>query len=155
MLKIKKGLRAVAMLEACKGSLSFIVALGLFQLAGENLQQVLLRLLEHLHFNPASHFASILLHDASLVTEQNLHLVLIGSLVYTMVRFIEAYGLWHGFVWTEWFALLSGAIYLPFEIYELLTQQNLLSVVVLLLNLAIVLYMYQVLQHSRNRQFDE
>ena len=69
----------------------------------------------------------------------------LGAAAYTLVRFIEAYGLWHNLRWTQWFALVSGAIYLPFELYEMVHHFNLLSVIVLLINLAIVLYMFRVL----------
>ncbi|MFT6978268.1 MAG: uncharacterized membrane protein (DUF2068 family) [Shewanella psychromarinicola] len=61
------------------------------------------------------------------------------------MRFIEAYGLWHNMRWTQWFALLSGAIYLPFEFYEMMSHFSLLSVIVLLINLVVVMYMYFVL----------
>jgi uncharacterized membrane protein (DUF2068 family) len=42
-------------------------------------------------------------------------------------------------------ALLSGAIYLPFEFYEMMSPFSLLSVIVLLINLVVVMYMYFVL----------
>ncbi len=40
-------------------------------------------------------------------------------MVYSGARSVEAYGLWFERRWAEWFALISGAIYLPVEIYEL------------------------------------
>jgi uncharacterized membrane protein (DUF2068 family) len=54
---------------------------------------------------------------------------------------VEAYGLWYARAWAEWIALISGAIYLPFEIYKVIHRQNLFHVSVLLINVAIVLYM--------------
>jgi uncharacterized membrane protein (DUF2068 family) len=69
----------------------------------------------------------------------------IGAAAYTLIRFIEAYGLWHNLRWTQWFALVSGAIYLPLELYEVVNHFNLMSVVVLIINLLVVGYMYLVL----------
>jgi uncharacterized membrane protein (DUF2068 family) len=54
---------------------------------------------------------------------------------------VEAYGLWNARAWAEWIALISGTIYLPFEIYKVIYRQNLFHISVLLINLAIVLYM--------------
>ncbi|MDF4533767.1 DUF2127 domain-containing protein, partial [Vibrio parahaemolyticus] len=56
------------------------------------------------------------------------------------------YGLWHNLLWTEWFALLSGAIYLPFEVYELFAHPGVFSMAALLINLVIVLYMYRIIR---------
>ena len=56
-------------------------------------------------------------------------------------RFIEAYGLWHMRVWAEWFALLSGGIYLPWEILELIERPTRLHWALFLSNVVIVSYM--------------
>ena len=43
---------------------------------------------------------------------------------YSIVRFVEAYGLWRERTWAEWFALISGALYVPFETYELIRRPD-------------------------------
>jgi uncharacterized membrane protein (DUF2068 family) len=57
------------------------------------------------------------------------------------VRFTEAWGLWNRRVWAEWFALLSGAIYLPWEIFKIVERLNWLHVGLFLTNVAILLYL--------------
>jgi len=49
--------------------------------------------------------------------------------------------LWRERAWAEWLALISGAIYLPFEIYELIRRPDLVRLGIFLVNLAVVLYM--------------
>jgi uncharacterized membrane protein (DUF2068 family) len=61
--------------------------------------------------------------------------------IYSCVRFIEAYGLWQNRAWAKWFAALSGAIYVPFELYELYLGPTRLKLAALILNLAVVAYM--------------
>jgi uncharacterized membrane protein (DUF2068 family) len=68
-------------------------------------------------------------------------LVAIVAGVYCFMRFIEAYGLWRGRAWAEWFALISGAIYLPLEIYELTRHATPIRWGVFLVNVLIVAYM--------------
>ncbi|GIU26694.1 DUF2127 domain-containing protein [Shewanella sp. MBTL60-007] len=147
MSSVKKGLKAIALLEATKGLISVLVVFGLHKLAGQDIQLVVEELLRHSHLNPANHLVQEVITEAGKVTKENIMFVIAGALLYAAIRFVEAYGLWHSLVWTEWFALLSGGIYLPFEAYELLTKPNLLTAAVLLINLAVVGYMYRVIKH--------
>ncbi len=50
----------------------------------------------------------------------------------------------------EWIALISGTIYLPYEIYKVVHKQNLFHVSVLLINIAVVLYMAYALKTGQN-----
>ncbi|BCK10218.1 hypothetical protein VCSRO207_1230 [Vibrio cholerae] len=152
MSNTNQGLKAVAILESTKGIVSLLLGLGLHHVAGDSLQQLLQDLLQHLHLNPASYWPEKLLHQAGLLTHFNLNWVAAGALVYGAIRLIEAYGLWHNLLWTEWFALLSGAIYLPFEVYELFTHPGVFSIAALLINLVIVLYMYRIIRSKASQR---
>jgi uncharacterized membrane protein (DUF2068 family) len=57
------------------------------------------------------------------------------------MRFIEAYGLWSIRAWAEWFAIVSGGVYLPAELYELIQRPTAVKAVVLIVNIAIVAYL--------------
>jgi hypothetical protein len=46
-------------------------------------------------------------------------LIAAGTGLYVLVRFVEAYGLWHYKEWAKWVSALSGEIYIPFELLEL------------------------------------
>ncbi|TXY24297.1 DUF2127 domain-containing protein [Vibrio mimicus] len=147
-----QGLKAVAILESTKGLVSLFVGLGLHHFAGDSLQQLLQDLLLHLHLNPASYWPEKVMHEAGLIAHFNLNWVAAGVLAYGMIRLIEAYGLWHNLLWTEWFALLSGAIYLPFEVYELFAHPGLLSISALLINVIIVFYMYRIVRTKEKQR---
>jgi len=64
------------------------------------------------------------------------------AFVYSELRFAEAYGLWRARAWGEWVALISGAIYLPYEIRLLAHRVTVFHVSVLLINLAVVAFMF-------------
>ena len=148
MSSAKKGLKAIALLEATKGAISVLVVFGLHKLAGQDIQMVVEELLRHSHLNPANHLVQEVMTQAEKVTAANINFIIAGAILYAAIRFIEAYGLWHSLVWTEWFALLSGGIYLPFEAYELFTKPNLVTIAVLTINLVVVGYMYRVIKHK-------
>jgi uncharacterized membrane protein (DUF2068 family) len=85
----------------------------------------------------------------------NTQLWLIAALVvvYALVRFLEAYGLWRSRAWAEWVAAVSGTIYIPFEVYEISRGLSSIKVAALVLNIAIVAYIcYALWRSSRNRR---
>jgi uncharacterized membrane protein (DUF2068 family) len=62
-----------------------------------------------------------------------------------LIRFVEAYGLWHTRAWAEWFAIISGAAYLPWEILEVAKHvHHIVRWTVLGVNILVVLYMVYV-----------
>jgi uncharacterized membrane protein (DUF2068 family) len=79
-------------------------------------------------------------------------LIAAGAGVYSLARFIEAYGLWHAKRWAQWFAAVSGGIYVPFELFELYERVTWLSLGALMLNLAIVAFMLYHLFHAGGRK---
>jgi uncharacterized membrane protein (DUF2068 family) len=134
------GLRAVATLEAVKGIL-VIILLILLLAVHSRLEDYAEDLLFYLHIDFDHHFAQRFLRGASRLSDSPLWTISIGATVYASVRFIEAWGLWNRRVWAEWFALLSGAIYLPFELMKVLERATWEHVAVLASNIVIVLYM--------------
>ena len=78
--------------------------------------------------------------------------VIQGSSVYSLARFIEAYGLWYAKRWAQWFAAVSGGIYVPFELFELYEHVTWLSLGALTLNLAIVAFMLYNLFHAEGKR---
>lgn len=149
-LSMHKWLKFIALFEAAKGLLSLLVGLGLHQLGSYRLQQMLVTALSHLHLNPGSQWPGVIQKQLGALDNNKLTLIALGALAYSIVRLIEAYGLWHEYVWTEWLALLSGAIYLPFEFYEAVVKHNAISFGMLLINVLVVLYLYWLLQARRN-----
>src|SRR5579863_7161781 len=98
------GLRAVAVLEAAKGTLVLLLDLGLLTMAHNNdVLEAAERLVRHLHLNPEHHLGHAILHAATRVTDARLWAIAAGGLAYTTVRYVEAYGLWNRRVWAEWF----------------------------------------------------
>ena len=85
------------------------------------------------------------------MTDAKLWAVAAAAGAYSILRFVEAYGLWYARAWAEWIALVSGSIYLPFEIYKLIHRQSLLHITILVINLAIVVYMAYLLWSGKSR----
>lgn len=130
--------RAVALFEAAKGTLVLLTGFGVLALVHHDAQQFAERLVGHLHLNPAKHYPRIFIDAAANITETRLLVLAALAATYGLIRFIEAYGLWRGRRWAEWFAAVSGTIYIPFELYELFKGMNWLSFGALVVNALVV-----------------
>lgn len=84
------------------------------------------------------------------VSDERLWLLAGLACAYTSMRLIEAYGLWRGRRWAEWFAVASGGVYVPIEVYELFLGVSWIKIFALLVNAGIVAYMNYALWHSRS-----
>ena len=135
-------IRAVASLEMAKGLVVLLLGFGAVSLVHKDAWDVAEALLRFLHVDPDHHhYAQVFLNLADNVTDARLWAVAAGATSYSIVRFVEAYGLWRELAWAEWFALISGALYVPFEAYELVRRPTPIHLAVLLVNLGIVFYM--------------
>ena len=146
------GVRAVALLEAGKGLLALLAGSGLLLLWNANLQALGDELLRHLHLNPGRLHGNVLWQALTSASHDHLHLLAIGVLCYALLRFVEATGLWLDRRWAEWLGVLSGGIYVPFEVRELLLRPGWLTLTLLALNVLIVGYLVLRLSRRRSRQ---
>ena len=142
-------IKIVAAFEAFKGLVAVAAASGLLLLFHRDLRDIVVRLLEHAHLNPAAKYPSIFIEAAAHLQNVRLTLLALGAAAYSLVRFIEAYGLFREAAWAELFAAASGAVYVPFEIVALLHRFTWLSVAALVLNIGVVLGMVWALLQRR------
>lgn len=135
----RQALRSVALVEFAKGAVVIAAALSLYWLDPSNVAEAFLNFL---HISPDHHVAHLLFSLADRLSDITIWHVVVGASCYSGLRFTEAYGLWWEKAWAEWIALISGAIYLPFEIRLMAYRVSLLHVGVFLINLAIVVFMF-------------
>lgn len=136
----KRGLRTVATIEFAKGVAAVGIAILLFVLRNKDVWDIAMSVLNLFHINPDRHFAQVLLDRADEVTSGQISMLALVSLAYASIRFVEAYGLWKTRVWAEWLAILSGLIYLPFEIRALLQRSTAFRWGAVIINLLMVGY---------------
>lgn len=150
-MKTHSAVRVVAYFEAAKGLFILAAAAGLFSLVHKDVSAVAASLLEHAHLNPAARYPQIFLDAAANLNDSRLLMLAAGALIYSLVRLVEAYGLYLERPWAEVLAALSGAIYVPFEIMGLVREASWHGVALLAVNLAIVWLMVRaMLQRKKN-----
>ena len=135
------GLRLTAVFEATKGALVLLAGSGMLMLVHRDVQEMAEQFIERLHLDPAGRYPRIFLRVATEATPTKLRLLALIALVYAIIRFVEAGGLWHARRWAEWLGVASGLMYLPIEIRALVRRPGIEAVVVLALNLGVVLFL--------------
>ncbi len=134
------GLRAVATFEAVKGTAVILLGITLL-LVHRQAEDYAESLLFHLHMDHDRRLSHMLIDAANKLSDARLWTIAAAALSYSSVRFVEAWGLWNRRVWAEWFALLSGAMYLPWEVLKLVERVDWERIGVLAINLVIIVYM--------------
>lgn len=144
-------IRTVALFEAFKGAVVLLAGSGLLLLIHTDVHATAARLIEHWHLNPASRYPQIFLEAASNLHDSRLMLLAAGAALYALVRFVEAWGLYGEKAWAEVLAAVSGGIYVPFEVVELLRRASWHGALLLMVNLVIVALMVGALLQRRKR----
>ena len=150
-VKAALGLRMVACFEGGKALLVLAAGFGLLTVVHQSVQEVAEAMVQHLHLDAAARYPRIFLELMQHTGNLRLWMLALFAFVYATLRMAEAYGLWHERRWAEWVAVVSGGIYIPFEIYELQLGVSAIKVASLVINAGIVGYLvwYLLRQHAR------
>ncbi len=140
-----RGLHIVALFEGAKGLLVLLAGFELLTFIHKDVHAAAMRLVEHIHLNPASHYPRIFLDLTEHISDTKLWGMALAAALYSAVRTIEAVGLWLRKSWAEWFAVLTGGMYIPVEIYEVARHVTWPKVTVLIVNVGVVSYLLFVL----------
>jgi uncharacterized membrane protein (DUF2068 family) len=82
-----------------------------------------------------------LLRHALTLSTQTLTLLAAGAVAYAVIELVEAVGLWTARRWGEYFAMVATSVGLPLEIYDLTRKVTATTIVLLIINLALVVYL--------------
>ncbi len=134
----RMGVRLIAVWEAAKGVLVLLVAGVAVWFLNPDAVSALGKLAGQLHLDPTGHLAQAFQRAGEKLTDVHLSLIAVGAGVYTLLHFVEAYGLWRQRRWGWMLGIASAGIYLPVEIWEIAHHPTWTSVGVFLLNIVII-----------------
>ena len=148
----KYGLRTVALFEASKGLAVVALCIFVLSLLHQDLSSVVDRVTGVLRLNPDSRFVDWLYDVAERTTGRGIWIAASVMLAYSTLRFVEAYGLWNERHWAEWLAVISGALYVPFEVYAVLEHPGWKRVALLIGNIILLFYIASILLENRRER---
>ena len=142
-------LRLIAIFKLVKAFVLVTLLATILHLLPRDPTQTLLRWALTLHVDPNNRYVRALLAMLLRVNETQRALLVVGTALYALLFAIEGVGLWLERAWAEYLSLVATAVFLPIEFYELLKHSSLMKGIVLVLNLAIVLYLTARVRHRR------
>jgi len=148
------GLRLIAVFEALKGTVGLAVGFGLHAFAGHHIRPhpFLRSIVHHFHLTGDENSPGFIVELLKHPDDVRLKVWTLLAVFYSALRFTEAYGLWLARRWGEWLAVISAALYLPFEVYALSRSITVFKLIVLLLNIVFVVYLSMVLKATRRKR---
>ena len=117
------------------------VGIGAFNLIGKNIAIGLWHFTEHWNIDFHNHYVQLLFQQANQMDGDKLLFLASISLGYAALFFVEGIGLILGRYWAQWLVIIDTASFIPGEIYYLARQFNWFDTILLLVNVAVVLYL--------------
>lgn len=142
-------LRLIAIFKFLKAALLIGLSFGVFRMMHQDIGMRVEHWVEAMHMDPGNpHVAMLLARLANLSPAQVKRLGLVG-LLYGGLFLVEGTGLWLQRRWGEWATVVITGLLVPVEIYEIVRHPNVVKVLVLIVNVAVVAYLVYRIRTNR------
>jgi uncharacterized membrane protein (DUF2068 family) len=139
----------IAAFKLVKGLVLLAVAIGAHRLLHKDMAAEVYRWADSFRVDPGNRCVRRLLIRLSVLDETRLRELSAGTFFYSALFLVEGAGLMFRKRWAEYFTTIVTFSFIPLEIYELARRATLAREVVLLLNVAVVIYLVVDLRRTR------
>jgi uncharacterized membrane protein (DUF2068 family) len=139
----------IALFKLFKGILLVAVGIGALRLLHHDVAETIARWVDILRVDPDNRFIHRLLSHVLAVSPKQLKEASVGTFIYAGLLLTEGTGLLLRKRWAEYFTIISTAGLIPLEVYEIDRHVTAVKIVVLLINVAIVLYLVARIRRTR------
>jgi len=142
---------AFKILKACS---LFALAFGLHHLRVGNSDEIILAWCRTIRVDPDSQIVHSIISKLTGLPSARLHELGIGTFFYGLLFGIEGVGLLLKQRWAEYMTVLTTAIFLPFEVFELIARphRKIIKATVLVINIAILGYLIVNIIKAKRRE---
>ena len=147
--KYPQGLYLIAAFKLFKGLVLFAVGIGALKLLKNGAAAEVYRWANAFRVDPNNQYLQRLLLRFSILDDKKLKELSVGTFFYSALFLTEGLGLLLRKHWAEYFTIIATASFIPLEVYELIRRASLARGVVLLLNIAVVVYLAISLRRNR------
>jgi uncharacterized membrane protein (DUF2068 family) len=131
----------IAAFKLFKGFALLAVAVGALRLVHRDVAAGVYRWANTFRVDPDNRFVHRLLERFASLNDKKLRALSVGTFLYSALFFTEGAGLLMRKRWAEYFTTIATFSFIPLEIYELARRVTVPRGVVLLLNVAVVVYL--------------
>jgi uncharacterized membrane protein (DUF2068 family) len=150
--KGSRGLLLVAAFKLVKGLGLLVLAIGALKLLHKDVAAEVAQWIDILRVDPHNHYIQEALAKLGMVDDRKLKALSVGTLFYSGLYLTEGIGLSLRKRWAEYVTIISTASLLPLEIYEIVKQVSAPKIVVLLANIAVLVYLVIEVRRTRKTQ---
>jgi uncharacterized membrane protein (DUF2068 family) len=149
-IKGSRGLLFIAAYKLMKGLGLLALGIGVLRLLHKDVAAEIAQWLDVLRVDPHNHYIQKLLEKLGMVDDRKLKALSIGTFFYSALFLTEGVGLALRKRWAEYLTIISTASLLPLEVYEIAKGASPAKILVLLANIAIVVYLVIEVRRTRN-----
>jgi uncharacterized membrane protein (DUF2068 family) len=143
-----RGLWLIAAFKLFKGLILLAVAIGALKLLHKDVASEAERWVNYLRVDPQSHYIHKLLAKLGLLDDRKLKELSVGTFFYSALLLTEGFGLAFKQRWAEYFTIISTALLLPLEVFEIARRVSVPRILLLLVNIAVVAYLVRDLRKN-------
>ena len=143
-------MRVIAVYKFLKASLLLVTAYGILEWLNPSFAQAVTNWSDTLPYGFEQHVVQHLLVRISGLEPLRIEELGIAALAYAGLFVVEGIGLWLRRHWGEWLVVIATASLIPLEIRELIVRPGINMFIVMIGNLAILLYLVQRLRVEHN-----
>ena len=143
-----RGILAIAIFKLFKAALLIAAAIGAFSLLHKNVADALMSLLNTLHVDHDNNYLHGFVTKLGLLDDRKLIEIGAGSIFYAAMLGTEGVGLLLKKHWAEYLTVIATSLLIPLEIYELAKHASIGKVIVLIINVAVVVYLIYRLKYD-------
>jgi uncharacterized membrane protein (DUF2068 family) len=145
-----RGLTTIAAFKLLKAVALLTLGFGELHYLHRDLAMEVAHWVDLLRVDPHNHYITWLLEKVSNVDPHRLKELSVGTFVYAGLFICEGTGLALRKRWAEYLTIVSTASLLPIEVYEIFVKPSAGKVLVLIVNIAIVIYLVWVVRETKH-----
>ena len=134
-------LRLIAVFKFLKAASLIALSVGVFRMMHQDMGLRLEQWIMAMGLDPGNRHLAILIARASILSPEQVKKLGVVGLIYAGLFLVEGIGLWLQRRWGEWATVVITGLLVPLEVYEIFRHPNALKVVVLIGNIAVVVYL--------------
>ena len=136
-----KWILLIALFKLVKAVLLIMVGVGVFKLLHRDVAQVVEHWVNLLQVDPDNQHIQNIVQKLSFIDDRKLKEIGVGTFCYAALFLTEGTGLLLRKRWAEYFTIIVTASFLPFEVYEMVREPSVVKAVVIVTNIAILIYL--------------
>jgi len=146
------GLLLIGAMKLLKGLGLLVLGASLLSLVHRDAAETIRHWLEFLRIDSHARLVEELLAKVAGVNRHTLRQLGVGTLLYAAVFGTEGVGLILGATWAEYMTACVTVSFLPIEGYELITRASVVKALVILINIAVVVYLVHEIRRRRQQR---